>query len=65
MLGILFTTLIIGVCLTLFQTYVPVAQPIKSLIVAIVVIILIFWILDATGIMGSGPGLSYHHRLFC
>jgi hypothetical protein len=38
---------ILGVCLWLIQTYVPMAAPIKTLLTVVVVIVIVLWILRA------------------
>lgn len=49
---ILFLALV-GFMLYLILTYVPMAQPFKQLIVVVVVIALILWLVNVTGLLGS------------
>lgn len=51
MITILFTLLILGVILWLINTYVPMAQPIKTIFNVIVVIIVCIWLLQFIGIV--------------
>lgn len=41
---------IVGVCLYLVQTYIPMAAPIKTIIMVVVVLILCLWLLRMFGI---------------
>ncbi len=50
-LTILLVILIVGVLLWLVNTYVPMDRKIKSILNAVVVIILIIWLLDAFGVI--------------
>jgi uncharacterized Tic20 family protein len=43
---------VIGVCLYLIETYIPMAPPIKLVIRIIVVLFLVIWLLQLTGITG-------------
>jgi hypothetical protein len=38
---------VLGVCLWLIQTYVPMAAPIKTLLTVVVVLVIVLWILRA------------------
>ena len=53
MLSILIVLIVVGVCLYLVQTYVPMAQPIKTIITVVVVLALCLWLLSAFGIVGD------------
>ena len=53
---IIIVLVIIGVLLGLINTYIPMANSIKSILNAIVVICVILWLLSAFGIItGIGP----------
>lgn len=41
---------VLGFCLWLLLTYVPMAGPVKQVILAIVAVAVVLWVLDATGI---------------
>jgi len=42
---LLVVIVILGVCLWLIQTYVPMAAPIKTLLTVVVVLIIVLWLL--------------------
>lgn len=42
---------ILGVCLYLVQTYVPMAAPIKTLLTVIVVLLVVIWLLRVAGLL--------------
>ena len=47
---ILVVLVIVGVCLWLIQTYVPMAAPIKTVITVVVVLLLCLWLLQLFGV---------------
>lgn len=51
--NILIVLVVVGVCLWLVQTYVPMAAPIKTVITVVVVLLLVVWLLQLFGITGS------------
>lgn len=51
LLGIVLVLIIIGVCLWLAETYIPMAAPFKIVIRVIVVLVLILWLLSRFGIV--------------
>lgn len=58
--------LLIGVivfCLILWviQTYIPLPQPVKTIVIVVIAVIFIIWLLGYVG-MFSGPGLHWHGR---
>jgi len=44
---LLVVIVVLGVCLWLIQTYVPMAAPIKTLLTVVVVLVIVLWILRA------------------
>ena len=52
MISVLVVLVIVGVCLYLVQTYIPMAAPIKTVIRVVVVIVLVLWLLSLFGIVG-------------
>ncbi len=44
--------IIVGVCLWLINTYIPMAPPIKTVINVVVILLLCLWLLRTFGIMG-------------
>lgn len=54
---VLLVLVIVGVCLWMVQTYIPMAAPIKTVITVVVVLCLVVWLLQIFGIgsMTVGP----------
>jgi hypothetical protein len=50
MIGVLLVLVIVGVCLYLVQTYIPMAAPIKTVITVVVVLMLCLWLLRVFGV---------------
>jgi len=53
MITLLIVLVILGVCLYLVETYVPMAQPIKIIIRVVVVLFIVILLLNAFGIAGA------------
>ena len=53
MLGIVLTLIVIGVALWLINAYVPMAGSIKTILNVFVVIVVVVWLLRATGVWGT------------
>lgn len=51
MLGIVLTLAVIGVLMYLLQNYVPMDARIKQIIYVVVVICVVFWLLNAFGVL--------------
>lgn len=51
--NILIVLVVVGVCLWLVQTYIPMAAPIKTIINVVVVLLLVIWLLQLFGITGN------------
>ena len=47
MITVLVVLVIVGVCLYLIETYVPMSPPIKTVLRVVVVLILVLWLLQA------------------
>ena len=59
MIQILIVLVIVGVCLYLVNQYVPMAPPIKTVLMVVVVLILCIWLLNVFGITHfHGPALK-------
>ena len=62
--------IVVGVLLWLVNTYIPMDGKIKSILNAVVVILVVIWLLQAFGIIGTlnifhRPAAgTYYHRLF-
>lgn len=50
MISVLIVLIIVGVCLYLVQTYIPMAAPIKTVITVVVVLCLVLWLLQVFGV---------------
>lgn len=57
LIQVLIVLVVVGVCLWLVQTYIPMAAPIKTVITVVVVLCLVVWLLQLFGIgsMTIGP----------
>lgn len=53
---ILLVLIIVGVCLWLVQTYIPMAAPIKAIITVVVVLCLVVWLLQIFGVSNMTIG---------
>ena len=53
MLEVIIVIIIVGVCLYLVNAYVPMAPPIKTILMVVVVLILVIWLLSVFGIIGG------------
>ena len=53
LIGLLVTLVVVGVLLWLLNNYVPMDGKIKSIINAVVVIVVVVWLLQTFGVMGS------------
>lgn len=51
MLEVIVVLVVVGVCLYLLNTYVPMAPPIKTIINVLVVMVVILWLLRAFGLI--------------
>ena len=55
LISIVVFLVIIGVCLYLVETYIPLSPPIKVVIRVVIVLVIVLWLLQAFGI--TGPSL--------
>ena len=53
LIGLIITLVVVGVLLWLLNTYVPMDGKIKSILNAVVVIVVVVWLLQAFGLLGS------------
>lgn len=51
------TMIVVGVLLWLVNTYIPMDRKIKSILNVVVVIFVILWILNGTGVLGGLGGI--------
>jgi hypothetical protein len=50
LIEIVIVLIVVGVLLWLVNTYIPMASPVKSLLNAVVVIVLVIWLLQVFGV---------------
>ena len=53
LIGLVITLVVVGVLLWLLNNYVPMDPKIKTILNAVVVIVVVIWLLQALGILGS------------
>lgn len=53
MLQVIITIIVVGILMWLVNTYVPMAPPIKNILMAVVVIALVLWLLQVFGVLGA------------
>ena len=53
LIGLVVTLVVVGVLLWLLNNYVPMDGKIKSIINAVVVIVVVIWVFQAFGLLGS------------
>lgn len=53
LLTVCVTLIVIGLLLYLAFTYIPMAAPFKQIITAVVVIVVVLWLLQVFGLIGS------------
>jgi hypothetical protein len=52
LIGLILVLIIVGVCLYLVETYIPLSPPIKTVIRVVVVLVLVLWLLQIFGVVG-------------
>jgi hypothetical protein len=53
LIGLILTLVVVGVLLWLLNNYVPMDSKIKTIINAVVVIVVVIWLLQVFGVLGS------------
>jgi hypothetical protein len=53
LVGLILTLVVVGVLLWLLNNYVPMDRKIKSIVNAVVVIVVVIWVLQPLGLLGS------------
>ena len=53
LIGLVLTLVVVGVLLWLLNNYVPMDSKIKSIINAVVIIVVVVWLLQSFGVLGS------------
>ena len=59
--GVLILLVVVGFLVWLVTTYVPMSPPIKAILVAVVVLVLVVWLLGYFGLVDFG-GTFHDHR---
>lgn len=62
LIGVVITILVIGVLLWLFETYIPLTTPIRRILQAVVVIALVVWLLQISGVLSTVNSVPFPHR---
>lgn len=57
-ISVLLTLIIVGVLLWIVNTYIPMAQSIKTIINIVVVLVVVIWLLQVFGLIGSVASLG-------
>ncbi len=58
LITLIITLIVVGVLLWVINTYIPMDRKIKSILNAVVVIVVILWLLKVFGILGSLQNLT-------
>jgi hypothetical protein len=54
---IVITLVVVGAALWAINTYIPMAKPVKTILNAVVVVVLVLWLLQAFGLIDSIRGI--------
>jgi len=57
LVGLVLTLVVVGVLLWLLNNYVPMDAKIKTILNVVVVIVVVIWLLQAFGVLGSLQGI--------
>ena len=58
LINLVIVLIVVGVLLWLINTYLPMDGKIKTILNAVVVIVVVLWLLQAFGILGSLSGIT-------
>jgi len=61
LLNVVIVLIVVGVLLWLINTYIPMDGKIKRILNAVVVIVIVIWLLQAFGLMGSLNNIHINH----
>lgn len=53
LIHVVIVLIVVGILLWLINSFIPMARPIKSILNAVVVIVVILWLLSVFGVIGS------------
>jgi hypothetical protein len=62
LIHVVLVLIVVGVLLWLINSFIPMARPIKSILNAVVVIVVILWLLSVFGLIGPLPGVLHIGR---
>ena len=62
LLTVVLTLLVIGVCVWLFDTYIPLDATIKRIIHVVIIICIVVWLLQISGLLGGLATVPFPHR---
>lgn len=57
LITVIIAIVVVGVLLWAINTYIPMARPVKSILNVVVVVVLVLWLLQAFGVLGSLHGI--------
>lgn len=57
LINIVITLVVVGVALWAINTYIPMAQPVKTILNIVVVLVLCLWLLQTFGVIDSVRGI--------
>jgi len=61
LLTVIVVLIVVGILLWLINTYIPMQGTIKSILNAVVVIVVVLWLLQAFGLLGDIAGIRVGH----
>lgn len=53
LLGLILVLAVFGFVLWLITTFIPMPEPVKTIIIAVAVLFLLLWVLQAVGVLGG------------
>lgn len=62
LLTVVLTLLVIGVLMWLFDTYIPLDAMIKRIIHIVIIICVVIWLLQISGLLGGLATVPFPHR---
>jgi hypothetical protein len=62
LITVVLTLLVIGVLLWLFETYIPLDATVKRIIQIVIVIAIVIWLLEISGLLSGLATVPFPHR---
>ncbi len=62
LITVVLTLLVIGVLLWLFETYIPLDATVKRIIQIVIIIAIVLWLLQISGLFGGLATVPFPHR---